>query len=200
MDLCLIIDASDSIDSDQAKWDLYLEFIYSIASPFDISEDGSHVAAVVFSSQPTLEFSLDSFRNRNDVKNSIETVRHRGGLADTAAALSFAQNNCFSGSGDRPYIYNVAVTISNYVPTIETEREAAKAAAKDFQQSGVHLFSVSPTYIATAETFWRDLNDFFHQISSGLDYFRISKHDSLQDYSKRINRSICGDINDIEGK
>ncbi len=73
MDLCLVIDSSGNIrkhdfQGSPNSWQLYLKFLTSLVSSFNVGLLETRVGAVVFGEQVTLAFALNTYDTAQEIK------------------------------------------------------------------------------------------------------------------------------------
>lgn len=74
-------------------------FIEKIVESLNLEESRDQVAVVQYSRDATVNFYLNSYSSKNDVLNSIGTMRHKlGRPLNLGKALEFVKDNVFSAS------------------------------------------------------------------------------------------------------
>ncbi|KAH9489337.1 hypothetical protein Btru_051673 [Bulinus truncatus] len=73
-----------------------LKFVSDVIDIFDIGVNKTRVAAVSFSTNATVEFHLDEFSTKQDIKDSIAKVNYTGGITATGLALMKVRDEVLS--------------------------------------------------------------------------------------------------------
>ncbi|NXM30369.1 MATN2 protein, partial [Oxyruncus cristatus] len=139
MDLVFIIDSSRSVqhyDFEKVK-----EFILTILQFLDISPDATRVGLIQYGSTVKQEFSLKTFRRKQDIERAVKRMMHLATGTMTGLALQYAVNIAFSESeGARPLKQNVPriiMIVTDGRPQDPVTEIAAKA-----RNSGILIFAI----------------------------------------------------------
>ncbi|NXV68680.1 MATN2 protein, partial [Molothrus ater] len=139
LDLVFIIDSSRSVshyDFEKVK-----EFILTILQFLDISPDATHVGLLQYGSTVKQEFSLKTFRRKQDIERAVKRMMHLSTGTMTGLALQFAVNIAFSETeGARPLRQNVPRIIM-IVTDGRPQDPVAEIAAKA-RNSGILIFAI----------------------------------------------------------
>lgn len=132
VDLCFIIDSSGSIRNNNPSggqldnWELQLQFLSQLVDFFTIGPTATKVGAVVFSEQVNMAFTLDTYSDAQSIKDAILGLAYLGQTTNTPEGLRVTREQCFNqASGDRPNVQNLAVFISDGVPSPANRRDPA---------------------------------------------------------------------------
>ncbi|NWV09665.1 MATN2 protein, partial [Ptilonorhynchus violaceus] len=139
LDLVFIIDSSRSVrhyDFEKVK-----EFILTILQFLDISPDATRVGLIQYGSTVKQEFSLKTFRRKQDIERAVKRMMHLATGTMTGLALQYAVNIAFSESeGARPLKQNVPRIIM-IVTDGRPQDPVAEIAAKA-RNSGILIFAI----------------------------------------------------------
>ncbi|NXU83669.1 MATN2 protein, partial [Xiphorhynchus elegans] len=139
LDLVFIIDSSRSVrhyDFEKVK-----EFILTILQFLDISPDATRVGLIQYGSTVKQEFSLKTFRRKQDIERAVKRMMHLSTGTMTGLALQYAVNIAFSESeGARPLRQNVPRIIM-IVTDGRPQDPVAEIAAKA-RNSGILIFAI----------------------------------------------------------
>ncbi|XP_060099434.1 matrilin-2 isoform X2 [Heteronotia binoei] len=139
LDLVFIIDSSRSVrpyDFEKVK-----EFILTILQFLDIDPDITRVGLIQYGSTVKHEFSLKTFRRRQDVERAVKRMMHLATGTMTGLAIQYALNIAFSESeGARPLSQNVPRIIM-IVTDGRPQDPVAEVAAKA-RNSGILVFAI----------------------------------------------------------
>ena len=196
MDLCLIIDSSGSIrdnnppDRSYDNWELQLKFVSDMVSAFDVGPDATRIAAIVFSEQVTLAFSLDRYTNAQDVQQALTNIAYLGQTTNTPQALIQTRNQCFNAAtGDRSNVPNLAIIVTDGVPFPANRRNPAIAEAAALRAAGVTMIAIGITNVID--------QDFLKELSSppqleGQNYFTAADFNELERIIPDVVKGTCG--------
>ncbi|XP_061459649.1 matrilin-2 isoform X2 [Rhineura floridana] len=139
LDLVFIIDSSRSVrpyDFEKVK-----EFILTILQFLDISPDVTRVGLIQYASTVKNEFSLKTFRRKQDVERAVKRMMYLATGTMTGLAIQYAMNIAFSESeGARPLSQNVPRVIM-IVTDGRPQDPVADVAAKA-RNSGILIFAI----------------------------------------------------------
>jgi hypothetical protein len=98
MDIAILLDSSGS--TGRRNWPKMLNFAVKLMDSFDVSEEGTHFAALVFSTNPEIEIKFNTYNgtelNRANIKRDIEILRLQSGLSFIDKALLAADKEIFT--------------------------------------------------------------------------------------------------------
>ncbi|EOA96036.1 Matrilin-2, partial [Anas platyrhynchos] len=139
LDLVFIIDSSRSVrpyDFEKVK-----EFILTILQFLDISPDATRVGLIQYGSTVKHEFSLKTFRRKQEIERAVRRMMHLATGTMTGLAIQYAVNIAFSESeGARPLSQNVPRIIM-IVTDGRPQDPVAEIAAKA-RNSGILIFAI----------------------------------------------------------
>ena len=106
----MIVDASGSIN--RKNFAKLLDFIEKMLDGFDISEKGTHIAIVVYSTKPSVQIKFNEFSgaflNAANLKRKIRKIRQSRGFTFIDKALRMASTEIFTEeNGMRPNVTKV---------------------------------------------------------------------------------------------
>ncbi|KAJ6653814.1 hypothetical protein lerEdw1_008658 [Lerista edwardsae] len=139
LDLVFIIDSSRSVrpyDFEKVK-----EFILTILRFLDINPDVTRVGLIQYGSTIKNEFSLKTFRRKQDVERAVQRMMRLATGTMTGLAIQYAVNIAFSEhEGARPLTQNVprvVMIVTDGRPQDPVAEVAAKA-----RNSGILIFAI----------------------------------------------------------
>lgn len=181
-----MIDGSGSVKPH--NFDKLRVFIKRIVDTFNVGgPSGTNVALIQFSSRKLtkVEFNLDSFDNKQDIKNAIDDMVYQQKYTYTGYAMKLARREVFTGrGGDRPHAKNILL--------IFTDGEAAdphiaRAESKEMKGEGAHVMSVGFGPRKRVEKFKDELED---MASSKDDDVFLNGLDDLNDIELRLVEAV----------
>ncbi|XP_069814429.1 collagen alpha-4(VI) chain-like [Dendropsophus ebraccatus] len=137
-DIVFLIDESSSIGD--VNFQLTRVFLHKVINALEIGINNVRVGLVLYSDEPTLEFKLNTFKEKYEILDYITKLPYRGGTAHTGAALKFLRKELFSQeNGGRAHlgVQQIAVVMTNGQSADEFRKPAAK-----LRRSGVEIFAV----------------------------------------------------------
>ncbi|NXN26921.1 VWA2 protein, partial [Nycticryphes semicollaris] len=110
LDVLFLLDGSYSIG--KGSFERSKHFAGKLCDALDIRPDRVRVGMVQFSSTPHLEFPLDSYLTKQEVKDRIKRIAFRGGSTETGRALKYVLRKGFPG-GRNSSVPEVLIIISD---------------------------------------------------------------------------------------
>lgn len=95
-DVVFLVDGSDDTKN---GFEAIRAFVQKIVQNLNVEESGDRVALVQYSRDATANFYLNSYSTKNEVQNSIQSVKHKAGRPlNSGAALQFIKDYIFTPS------------------------------------------------------------------------------------------------------
>ncbi|PKU31745.1 von willebrand factor a hypothetical protein [Limosa lapponica baueri] len=110
LDVLFLLDGSYSIG--KGSFERSKHFAGKLCDALDIRPDRVRVGMIQFSSTPHLEFPLDSYLTKQEVKERIKRIAFRGGSTETGRALKYILRKGFPG-GRNSSVPEVLIIISD---------------------------------------------------------------------------------------
>ncbi|NXE17560.1 VWA2 protein, partial [Ardeotis kori] len=110
LDVLFLLDGSYSIG--KGSFERSKHFTSKICGALDIHPDRVRVGMIQFSSTPHLEFPLDLYLTKQEVKERIKRIVFRGGSTETGQALKYILHKGFPG-GRNASVPKVLIVISD---------------------------------------------------------------------------------------
>ncbi|XP_074401365.1 von Willebrand factor A domain-containing protein 2 isoform X3 [Zonotrichia albicollis] len=110
LDVLFLLDGSYSIG--KGSFERSKHFAGKLCDALDIHPDRVRVGMIQFSSTPRLEFPLDSYLTKQEVKERIKRTVFRGGSTETGQALKYILHKGFPG-GRNSSVPEVLIIISD---------------------------------------------------------------------------------------
>uniref|UniRef100_A0A4W5NLL5 VWFA domain-containing protein n=1 Tax=Hucho hucho TaxID=62062 RepID=A0A4W5NLL5_9TELE len=146
-DVVFLIDGSDDSRTGFAG---IRSFAEKVVESLNVEENGDRVALVQYSRDATPNFYLNSYSSKNDVLNSIRSMRHKvGRLLNTGTALQFVRDTVFTASaGGRR-----AEGVPQYLFVFSGGRSSndLRGPAQSLRRDGVRTFSFGTRNADTLE-------------------------------------------------
>jgi hypothetical protein len=98
MDIAFLLDSSRS--TGRRNWQNMLDLSVKLVDSFDVSEEGTHLAVLSFSTKPDIEMKFNTYNGtelkRANIKRDIERLRLQSGLSFIDKALLAADKEIFT--------------------------------------------------------------------------------------------------------
>lgn len=135
MDLVFVIDGSKSLGP--ANFELVKQFVNGIVDSLDVSQAGTHVGLLQYSTKVRTEFALGQHTAAQDVKRAVARMQYMGKGSMTGSALRHMFEFSFSvKDGVRPNVPRVCIVFTDGRSQDDVSEWASKA-----KKSGTHLLS-----------------------------------------------------------
>lgn len=146
--MVVILDASTSVTPE--NWSKVLNATQQLIYSMNINGGYARVGIVTFGSEASVAFYLNSFNNNVDVLYNVSHIQYTYGQTNTAAALWLTRTKMFTReNGDRPYVPNIAVIVTDGNSNLNVERTIPEAnLARDV---GIELFAIGIGFADTEE-------------------------------------------------
>lgn len=139
-DVGFLIDSSTSLFRDYAK---EKDFVTRIAKGLEISLNGNHAGAVLFSSYPSLSIKFSDHSNVEDFNKAVELLPLLGGTTRIDLALQKAFNELFAlKNGMRASASKVLIILTDGKQTKESDYMPLRNAILPFHESGIKVLVI----------------------------------------------------------
>ncbi|EMP39035.1 von Willebrand factor A domain-containing protein 2 [Chelonia mydas] len=134
VDLLLLLDGSYSIG--KGSFERSKHFAGKLCDALDINPDRVRVGVIQFSSTPQLEFPLDSYLTKEEVKEKIKKIVFKGGSTETGLALKYVLQKGFPG-GRNSSVPEILIILSD-----GKSQGNVATPAKQLKDRGTTVFAV----------------------------------------------------------
>ncbi|XP_014910040.1 von Willebrand factor A domain-containing protein 2 isoform X2 [Poecilia latipinna] len=139
LDVLFLMDGSYSIG--KGTFERAKHYAVKLCEALNVASDKVRVGLIQFGSVPRLEFSLDSFPTKQELKKHLKKISYRGGSTQTGLALKYVLKKGFPGGRNSSSVPRVAILLSDG----RSQGSVVQAAAQ-LKQTGVVLFAVGLRY------------------------------------------------------
>lgn len=139
-DITFIMDSSGSIGL--RGWEQLTDFVARVVNNLYVNENGIRIAIITYAGRSRVEFPLDRYYTKEEMLASIRALQYEEGSGtNTAGAISRALTDVYRpGTGDRLYVRDIAVVITDGFSTIDGDLiEAVSTRAHDL---GIRTFAI----------------------------------------------------------
>lgn len=136
MDMVFIVDGSDVVTTD--TFARFLSFIKSTTKSFNISEDGTRAAVMIYSNRPELIFDFDDNLDQRSLEDAVDRIKYPNRReSEMGEALNLSHSELFQGSSSRTNVTQIVMIL-----TSSKSQDDIEAPSFALQQSGVKVFSI----------------------------------------------------------
>ncbi|XP_061611482.1 von Willebrand factor A domain-containing protein 2 isoform X2 [Phyllopteryx taeniolatus] len=139
MDILFLMDGSYSVG--KGSFERSKHFAIKVCQALDIGPDKVRVGFIQFGSVPRLEFALDSYTTKQELKIRLKKISFRGGSTQTGLALKYALWKGFADGRNSSAVARIAILVSDGM----SQGNAIQVAAQ-LKEEGVVLFAVGLRY------------------------------------------------------
>ncbi|XP_078407822.1 collagen alpha-3(VI) chain-like [Cetorhinus maximus] len=137
-DVVFLVDTSDKV---RAAFPSVQRFISNVVDNLDVESDKVRISIAQYSDDPKINFLLNTFTTKDDVKKAVESLRHSGGRrANTGKALDHVKRNVFNiSAGSR-----LGEDVPQFLILITASKSSddVTQAALALKEAGVAPFSI----------------------------------------------------------
>lgn len=95
-DIVFLLDGSDNMRASQRH---ILDFVREFVKQIEIGPNKVQIALTQYSTEPTIDFLLNTYSLKDDVLSHLSNVKLKGGLSlNTGVALDYVKSNVFTAS------------------------------------------------------------------------------------------------------
>ncbi|EDO32448.1 predicted protein, partial [Nematostella vectensis] len=111
-DLGFLIDASGSVEMyGTGTFKKCINFVKRVLRAFDVSEKGTHVGAIIYSTDTKLAFDFNTYKERGDIEAAFDRVKFLGETTFTGKGLKMALSELYKTA--RKDVSNLLVVITD---------------------------------------------------------------------------------------
>lgn len=135
-DIIFVTDESGSVGA--YNFQLTLEALRDTVARLDVDSGNVRVGVMCFQSSQRTIFNLDAYSTVSSMQNAIMNIDYRSGGTKIGSAMKYTRENMFrANQGDRPYVTNIMVVMTDGVSNDNELYEAEMTKAAD-----IVIFSV----------------------------------------------------------
>jgi collagen type VI alpha len=139
-DVVFVIDSSGSIREN--RYDMVLDYVRSIVNSLEVSTDRTRIGVVIYGDNANVIFHLNTYPDKQDVLQAIDSITYIRGRTNTAEALRVARTQMFTqANGDRFDVPNYAVVITDGESNVNPEDTIPEAI--QCRIDGIHVMAVT---------------------------------------------------------
>uniref|UniRef100_A0A8D2IVD8 von Willebrand factor A domain containing 2 n=1 Tax=Varanus komodoensis TaxID=61221 RepID=A0A8D2IVD8_VARKO len=138
VDILFLLDGSYSIGKGNFERSKY--FTIKLCDALDISPEKVRVGAIQFSNTPFLEFSLDTYFTKQEIKSKLKKIVFKGGRTETGLALKYILRKGFHG-GRNSLVRKILVILTD-----GKSQGNVGIPAKQLKENGIAIFAVGVSF------------------------------------------------------
>ncbi|KAL7372169.1 hypothetical protein ABVT39_011310 [Epinephelus coioides] len=135
MDILFLMDGSYSVG--KGSFERSKHYAIKLCQALDIGPDKVRVGLIQFGSTPRLEFTLDSYTTKQELKKHMKKISYRGGSTQTGLALKYVLRKGFPGGRNSSTVARIAILLSDG----KSQGNVVQVAAQ-LKETGVVVFAV----------------------------------------------------------
>ena len=111
-----------------------------------VDEGDIKVGLIRFSNKAKIEFTLDEYNTKDEIKTHVTNIRYSGGTTNISGAIWLMKEQLFSVSslrGDRRDVPNIGILITDGISTVD--RNLTLPYADDAKENNIRLLVVGVT-------------------------------------------------------
>uniref|UniRef100_A0ACB8FUU2 Uncharacterized protein n=1 Tax=Sphaerodactylus townsendi TaxID=933632 RepID=A0ACB8FUU2_9SAUR len=147
-DIAFLVDESSRVG--EKNFQLTRAFLFRIINALDIGPNNVQVALVLYSDEPRLEFTLDTFEDKLKILNYVKKLPYRGGQPYTGVAIDFLSKEIFTkeaGSRRDQGVQQLAVVITDGYSLDKFIEPASRLRHSDVTLYAVGIQNISESYL-----------------------------------------------------
>ena len=185
-DIVFVLDSSGSIEySGSGNWNMTLDFLVNIVNRLRIGIIYNHVGVVSYSRNSKVNFPLNWFYTKQNLVDAIRRIPYIGLNTNTAAAIEDMRTQVFTQRGDRPYLKNFGILVTDGESNINQEDTIPNA--NKAKNDGIIMFAVGITERINA-------TELIEISSNGVElqtYWVLAGFNQMRDIVDKIITQIC---------
>ncbi|XP_058044588.1 von Willebrand factor A domain-containing protein 2 isoform X2 [Ahaetulla prasina] len=138
VDILFLLDGSYSIGKASFERSKYLTI--KLCDTLDISPEKVRVGAIQFSNTPRLEFPLDAYFTKHEIKDQLKKIVFKGGRTETGLALKYILQQGFRGGR------NSSVSQILIILTDGRSQDNVSTLAQQIKERGIAVFAIGVNF------------------------------------------------------
>ncbi|XP_078400750.1 von Willebrand factor A domain-containing protein 2-like [Cetorhinus maximus] len=181
IDILLVMDGSHSIG--KGSFERSKHFAVKLCDILDINPDRVRVGVIQFSSNPKVEFGLETYPTREEMKEAIRKIFFRGGGTEIGRAIKYVLHKGFLGG--RKDALKIIVILTD-----GKSQDNATVPLRFAKNSGMTIFAVGVKHPG-----WKELAS-LASIPSDMHVFYAEHYDDAVNglYTTLTQSTVCSDV------
>ncbi|XP_034296076.1 von Willebrand factor A domain-containing protein 2 isoform X5 [Pantherophis guttatus] len=178
VDILFLLDGSYSIGKASFERSKYLTI--KLCDALDISPEKVRVGAIQFSNTPHLEFPLDAYFTKHEIKDQLKKIMFKGGRTETCLALDHILQQGFRGGR------NSSVSQILIILTDGRSQYNVSTLAQQIKEKGIAVFAIGVNYPR-----WEEL---YALASEPVEHYTLFAEDTDDAFNGLYTRLTLSDI------
>ncbi|XP_043911869.1 von Willebrand factor A domain-containing protein 2 [Protopterus annectens] len=179
IDVLILLDGSYSIG--KGSFERSKHFAYTLCDALDVNPGRVRVGVVQYSSTPRMEFSLDSYLTKEEVKQRIKKITFKGGSTQTGLALKYLLQKGFPGGRTSP-IPQILIILTD-----GKSQGDVSVPARQLKESGIKIFAVGVKFPR-----WEELHTLASEPHEQYVLFAENVNDAVNGlYTTLTSSTVC---------
>ncbi|XP_056152751.1 von Willebrand factor A domain-containing protein 2 [Lampris incognitus] len=180
MDILFLMDGSYSVG--KGSFERAKHFALKLCQALDIGPEKVRVGAIQFGSAPRLEFSLDAYTTKEELRKHMKKIAYKGGSTQTGLALKYVLKKGFPTARNSSSLAQIVILLSDG----RSQGRVAQAAAQ-LKEMGIVLFAVGLRYPR-----WEELHELASAPVESHVFFVDHFYDAVNGlYTTLTTFSVC---------
>lgn len=184
-DIVFLLDGSDATST---GFSAMREFVQRQVEKLSVDDNKDRVSVVQYSSDPAVQFYLNTYTTKGEILDTLRDLRHKGGRPlKTGAALQYLRDNVFTPSGGSRRLEGVPQIL--VLLSGGRSFDSVDAPASALKQLGVLIFA-----IGTRDSDGSELRKISHDPSYALS---VSQFSDLPTVQQQLQSSVETVVTDV---
>uniref|UniRef100_A0A673ALJ3 von Willebrand factor A domain containing 2 n=1 Tax=Sphaeramia orbicularis TaxID=375764 RepID=A0A673ALJ3_9TELE len=180
MDIIFFMDGSYSVG--KGSFERSKHYAIKLCQALDIRPDKVRVGLIQFGSTPRMEFALDKYTTKQELKKHMKKISYRGGSTQTGLALKYILRKGFPGGRNSSDVARIAILLTD-----GRSQGNVLQAAEQLKDTGVVLFAVGLRYPR-----WEELHALASEPMESHVFFAEHFYDAVNGlYTTLTTFSVC---------
>ncbi|XP_033728444.1 collagen alpha-1(XII) chain-like [Pecten maximus] len=138
-DIVFVLDSSTSVGDDNFR--RIIDFVKSFLNIAEIDSGAVRVGVLTYSTDVNIQFLLNTWGTKDDIYRALDVIPYAYGSTNTADALKMMRTEMFrTFAGDRPYVPNIAIVVTDGVSNINSRQTVPEA--DNAKSAGIQIYAL----------------------------------------------------------
>lgn len=121
---------------------MVLDYVRTIVESLEVATDRTRIGVITYGDTSTVRFQLNTYPNKQDVLQAIDSITYSRGRTNTQEALNIMRTQMFTqANGDRYDVPNYCVVITDGESNVDPENTIPEAIQARID--GIHMMAVT---------------------------------------------------------
>ncbi|XP_062394257.1 collagen alpha-6(VI) chain-like isoform X2 [Sardina pilchardus] len=180
-DIIFLVEGSQSVSHEQFQ--IMKHLMSSIVNSSSVGGDHVRIGGIVYSTEPQIQFDLNQYDTRKELRQAISRLRPSGGDTYTSRALSYALKY-FNGAQSKKRGHKFLIIITN--EEARDDHQLDETSAK-LRNNGISIFGIGVKQDRNTQL----PNQLFTMTNNHDRVFYVDNLNALQILDRKISQEIC---------